>query len=76
MNINISINDIRRAIDEAIGRYHDNKPPKGATHKLWTGCYYRCCFGSWQLWSPFSSQWRAIGLSSAISAEGIGLEKL
>lgn len=76
MDSELASNDIRQAIDEAVRRYYDNKPPKGATHKLWTGCYYRCCYGSWQLWSPLSNQWGAIGLSGAVSAEEIGLEKL
>lgn len=74
MNSELAGNDIRKAIDEAVRRYH-TPHPKGATHIDKFDSYYKYDERLYVL-SPFDNTWYGIMAIAYEAIEALGLRKL
>ncbi len=76
MNSELASNDIRQAIDEAVGRYYNNPVRQGATHVDGFGCYYKHELGAWYRKAPFDNLWRVSVVVDNEVFDVLGLRKL
>ncbi|MCH2192426.1 MAG: hypothetical protein MK188_16090 [Gammaproteobacteria bacterium] len=76
MNSELANNDIRQAIDEAVGRYYNNPVRQGATHVDGFGCYYKHELGAWYRKAPQDKRWNGIWEISESQLSQLGVEKL